>query len=121
MRVCVCGSPSCSVVHLVERVEAIERRAAHVARHARRIVDVQNRIAGGAEAHARVLAGQKPARPQPRGDRLHLLGVRRLCATITTNVGRSSFSEPRPYEAHDPRQGRPVTWLPVCMNVIAGS
>ena len=42
-------------------------------------------------------------------------------ATITTNVGRSSFSEPRPYDAHDPRHGRPVTWLPVCMNVIAGS
>ena len=64
------------VVQLVERADAVEARAADIARHAGRIVDVQDRIAGRAEAHARVLAGQKPARPEPRRNRLHLLGVR---------------------------------------------
>src|SRR3954468_17958415 len=44
-----------------------------------------------------------------------------LFATITTNVGRLSLSEPRPYEVHEPRHGRPVIWLPLCMSVIAGS
>ena len=42
-------------------------------------------------------------------------------ATSTTNVGRLSLSEPRPYEIQAPRHGRPVTWLPVCIYVIAGS
>src|SRR3954467_13038121 len=42
-------------------------------------------------------------------------------ATRTTNVGRFSLSEPRPYDAHEPRHGRPVIWLPVCMKLIAGS
>src|SRR5206468_3263187 len=35
--------------------------------------------------------------------------------------GRLSFIEPRPYEAHDPRHGLPVIWLPVCMKLMAGS
>src|SRR3954468_10514667 len=40
-----------------------------------------------------------------------LLGL----AMSTTNVGRSWFIEPRPYETQEPRQGRPVIWFPVCM------
>src|SRR4029079_19666603 len=44
-----------------------------------------------------------------------------LFATITTNVGRLSLSDPRPYEAHAPRHGRPVFWLPLCISVMAGS
>src|SRR5690349_10513723 len=42
-------------------------------------------------------------------------------ATITTNVGKSSFSEPKPYDSHEPRHGRPVIWLPVCRYEMAGS
>jgi Mandelate racemase / muconate lactonizing enzyme, N-terminal domain len=41
-------------------------------------------------------------------------------ATITTNAGRSALSDPRPQLVHETRQGRPVIWLPVCMEVIAG-
>src|SRR5579862_663404 len=46
-----------------------------------------------------------------------LLGV----ATSTTNVGRFLLSEPNPYETHAPRHGRPLTMLPVCISVMAGS
>src|SRR6185295_11073416 len=46
-----------------------------------------------------------------------LLGI----ATSTTKVGRFLFSEPRPYETHEPRHGRPLTMLPVCISVMAGS
>src|SRR5215472_1909072 len=42
-------------------------------------------------------------------------------ATRTTNVGKFWLSEPRPYETQAPRHGRPVTWLPVWMYVMAGS
>src|SRR5439155_10940526 len=42
-------------------------------------------------------------------------------ATSTTKVGRLWFSEPSPYETQEPRQGRPVSWLPVCIYVMAGS
>ena len=64
------------VVQLVERLEAVERLAADGRRHAGRIVDVQNRIAGRAERDAGVLARQIARLPQPGRDRLHLLGVR---------------------------------------------
>jgi len=42
-------------------------------------------------------------------------------ATITTNVGKLLLRAPSPYELQAPRHGRPATWLPVCMSVIAGS
>ena len=75
---CVSGSPTLLVVHLVERLQAVERLAADVGGHAGRVVDVQDRVAAGAERHAGVLAGQVARRPEPGGDRLHLLGVGRL-------------------------------------------
>ena len=37
------------------------------------------------------------------------------------NDGRSSFIEPRPYESHEPIDGRPAICEPVWKNVIAGS
>ena len=66
------------IVHLVERLEAVERFAANVGRHAGRIVDVQDRIARRAERHAGMFAGQIAARPQPGRNGLDLLGVGRL-------------------------------------------
>ncbi len=42
-------------------------------------------------------------------------------ATITTKVGRLSLSEPKPYDVHAPKQGRPVIWLPVSIMLMAGS
>src|SRR3954465_9499069 len=42
-------------------------------------------------------------------------------ATSTTKVGRFWLRLPSPYDAHEPRHGRPVIWLPVCMWQIAGS
>ena len=66
------------VVQLVERLQAVERLAADVARHAGRVVDVENRIAGRAERNAGMLARQIARLPQPGRDRLHLLGVRGL-------------------------------------------
>ena len=62
--------------HLVELFQAIERFPANVRRHARRVVDEQNRVALGAERHARMFARQEARLPQPRGNRLHLLLVR---------------------------------------------
>ena len=52
MRVCVSGSPTCGVVHLVERFEAIERLAADLRGDTGRVVDVENRIAAAAEGDA---------------------------------------------------------------------
>ena len=66
------------VVHLVEGLEPVERVAAHLRRNARRVVDVQDRVAAAAERDPGVLARQVARRPQPRRDRLQLLGVRRL-------------------------------------------
>ena len=37
------------------------------------------------------------------------------------NDGRSSFIEPRPYDSHEPNEGRPAICEPVWKNVIAGS
>jgi hypothetical protein len=64
-------------VHLVQAPQAVERAAAHVAGDARRVVDIEDRIARGAEAAARVLARQVAGLPEASGDRLHLLGVGR--------------------------------------------
>ena len=63
---------------LVERLKAVERLAAHFGRDAGGIVDVEDRVASGAEADAGVFTGEIAARPEPGPDRLHLLGVRRL-------------------------------------------
>ena len=66
------------LIHLVERFEPIERFAANLGRDARRIVDKEDRIARRPERDARMLAGQVTRLPQPGGDRLDLLGIRRL-------------------------------------------
>src|SRR5829696_6837652 len=39
----------------------------------------------------------------------------------TTNPGRLSHSAPRPYQTHEPMDGRPEIVVPVFMNVWAGS
>src|SRR5919106_3698726 len=40
---------------------------------------------------------------------------------MTTNMGRSLFSDPSAYVAHAPPDGRPAIWKPVCRNFDAGS
>src|SRR5688572_5024131 len=40
---------------------------------------------------------------------------------MTTNIGRSLFSDPSAYVAHAPVDGRPAIWKPVCRNFDAGS
>ena len=61
---------------LVERLQSIKRGAADGTGHARRIVDVEDRIAGAPEAHAGVFTRQEAARPEPGADRLCLLRLR---------------------------------------------
>src|SRR3954463_14388897 len=39
----------------------------------------------------------------------------------TTKPGRLSHSAPRPYQTHEPIEGRPEIVVPVFMNVCAGS
>ena len=64
------------VVHLVERLQAVERLAADLGRDTVRVVDIKDRVATGAERDAGVLAREVARRPEPGRDRLHLLGVR---------------------------------------------
>ena len=63
MRVAISGSPALGQLELVELVQVVEQLAAHGARHARRVGEVEDRVAGGAELHALVLAGQEAAAP----------------------------------------------------------
>ena len=58
---------------LVQGLQAVERGAADARRDSGRIADVQDRIAGRAKTHPRVLAGQEAARPEPSANRLGLL------------------------------------------------
>src|SRR5439155_1111470 len=64
-----------AVGHLVELPQAVEGAAADLGGDARRVVDVEDRVTGGAEGDAGVLAGQVTGRPQAGGDGLHLFGV----------------------------------------------
>jgi len=40
---------------------------------------------------------------------------------MTTNPGRSRLGVPRPYDSHEPSEGRPGCSDPVWMKVMAGS
>ena len=84
---------------------------------------LMNRIGSpaAAERHARVLARQVARRPtaaprSPAPARCWSAwppARRRSAGSRSASPGRS--------ETHAPRHGRPVIWLPVCMNVMAGS
>ena len=39
----------------------------------------------------------------------------------TINPGKFSFSDPKPYETHEPKEGRPNLAEPVCMSNWAGA
>src|SRR4029078_11344994 len=120
LRVCVGGLPSCLNVSSLS--------AFIPSRLARRI----SRETPGGSLMYRIgspavrsltpacVPGRKPL-DHSRAEIACTCSVFELLATITTNVGRFSLSEPRPYEVHAPRHGRPVIWLPDCMSVIAGS
>ena len=75
VRVRVSGSPQRAKARLVQRLQAVERPAADLAGDPRRIVDEQDRVAGRAEGDARMFARKIARGPQPRGNRLQLLGV----------------------------------------------
>ena len=70
MRVSISGSPNCIEVHAIELAGGVEHVAARARVDARRIVQVEHRIAARAEAHALVIGGQKAAAPQAREERL---------------------------------------------------
>ena len=107
------------VIHLVER-QSIERVAANLGGYTWRIVDEQDRVATAAERAARVLAGEVARRPQPRGNRLELLGVRGFGHE---HDERRQIVVERAQAVRGPgaQAGAPVIWLPVCMYVMAGS
>ena len=50
----------------VDGVDAVENRAARTTSNARRIVQIEHRLAGAAEFHALVLGRQEAAPPKPR-------------------------------------------------------
>ena len=54
----------------IELGDAVEHLAAGVARDARRVVEVEHRIAAGAKPHALIFGRQKAAAPQAREQRL---------------------------------------------------
>ena len=96
MRVAISGSPNSCELQLVQLRRG--RRGIAAARSpsiARRIRQVQHRIAAGAELHALILRRQKAAAPQPVVERL-IAGLPLPCEIITTNAGRSWFSLPSP-------------------------
>ena len=113
---CVSRIADLLVVHLVERLEAVERRAADLARHAGRIVDVEDRIAGRAErSRPRARPADSPL-DHSRAEIACTCSVFVGRATSTTNVGRLSLSEPRPYDAHAP-EARPAGHLVAGLHV----
>src|SRR5207247_604444 len=66
------------------------------------------------------LVGRKPV-PQSREKSAWLPDFELHREWSTTNAGRSWLGLPMPYESQAPVLGRPGNWLPVWMNVIAGS
>ena len=48
-------------------------------------------------------------------------GLRPSVEVSTTKPGKSSLSLPRPYNTHEPIEGRPEMVVPVFMSVCAGS
>ncbi len=65
MRVLISGSPTCGDIRsgsASPSASSMSRRAFAI--NARRIIDVKNRIAFGAQAHAGVFRGQKACAPQ---------------------------------------------------------
>ena len=119
MRVAISGIVDDAVLQAIERLHRIDHVALPVGADARRIVDVQHRIALGAELDALEAAGQKAAVPLPGRDRLLLPAV--PVEVSTTKPGRLSLSLPRPYSSHEPIAGRPEIVVPVFMKVWAGS
>ncbi len=65
------------VIHLVQLLQAVERAATDFGRHAIGIADEQDRIAGRTERNARMFTRQIAASPEPGGNGLLLLPVRR--------------------------------------------
>ena len=63
MREAISMSPVCGVVLLVEILQRIEAGALHLARDARRVREVEHRIARTAEHHALIGGRQKAAGP----------------------------------------------------------
>ena len=63
MRVSVSGSPNCLSSNSFKPAQRVEAAAAHLARHALGIGDVQNRLAFAAALHALIDRRQKAASP----------------------------------------------------------
>ena len=106
MRVAISGSSTQSGWLRGEGCHRVDHVALLAAADARRVAQVEDGVALGAELHALEPAGQESAVPLPRGDRLHLPAPAVRGEHDEARAGPSA-SLPRPYQIHEPMLGRP--------------
>ena len=96
MRVAISGSPNCVQLQLVQPRQVVENAPPRRGLEARRVGEVEHRVAARAELHALIAASAGSRCPTAGRRAADRSGCPLPCEIITTNAGRSWFSLPRP-------------------------